>query len=303
MSDMKIDLNKYLAVLPIERFRNPAPVVAVLRLSGVIGRAGRFQNGIELGGLAQSIEAAFSIKGVAAVALAINSPGGAPAQANLVYARIRAFAAEKEVPVIAFAEDVAASGGYWLACAGDEIYADENSIVGSIGVISASFGFQELLTKIGVERRVHAQGDRKSMLDPFQPENEADLKRLSVIQKDIHANFKRLVHDRRGERLKISDRKLFSGDVWTGREALEAGLIDGLGEIRDVLRQRFGDRVKIKLIGGKTSLLKRLLGRGLPGSEIHAGFVTDVIADATASWPAKVIAAVEERAVWSRFGL
>jgi signal peptide peptidase SppA len=300
---MKIDLNKYLALLPFERFRNPAPTVAVLRLSGVIGRAGRFQSGIELSALAQSIEAAFSIKGVAAVALAINSPGGAPAQANLVYSRIRAFAAEKEVPVIAFAEDVAASGGYWLACAGDEIYADENSIVGSIGVISASFGFQELLAKIGVERRVHAQGDRKSMLDPFRPETETDLKRLNVIQKDIHANFKRLVHDRRGDRLKISDRKLFSGDVWTGREALDAGLIDGLGEMRDILRQRFGDRVKIKLVGGRTSLFKRLLGRGGAGGGVQDLALSGALSEAAASWPSKLLAAIEERAFWSRFGM
>jgi signal peptide peptidase SppA len=300
---MRIDLNKYLALLPFERFRNPAPTVAVLRLSGVIGRAGRFQSGIELSALAQSIEAAFSIKGVAAVALAINSPGGAPAQANLVYSRIRAFAAEKEVPVIAFAEDVAASGGYWLACAGDEIYADENSIVGSIGVISASFGFQELLAKIGVERRVHAQGDRKSMLDPFRPETETDLKRLNVIQKDIHANFKRLVHDRRGDRLKISDRKLFSGDVWTGREALDAGLIDGLGEMRDILRQRFGDRVKIKLVGGRTSLFKRLLGRGGAGGGVQDLALSGALSEAAASWPSKLLAAIEERAFWSRFGM
>jgi len=300
---MAFDPKKLLAMLPIQRFRNPPPVVAVLRLSGVIGRAGRFQNGIELGGLADHIETAFSMKGVSAVALAINSPGGAPAQANLVYARIRAFAAEKEVPVIAFAEDVAASGGYWLACAGDEIYADENSILGSIGVISASFGFQELMNKIGVERRVHAQGDRKSMLDPFQPESDADLKRLNVIQKDIHNNFKRLVHDRRGDRLTISDRKLFSGDVWTGREALEAGLIDGLGELRDVLRQRFGDRVKIKLVGGRTSVLKRLFGRGLSGVNMQGTSIGDVLGDAAAAWPTKILATIEERAFWSRFGL
>jgi len=300
---MAFDPKKLLGLLPIQRFRNPPPVVAVLKLSGVIGRAGRFQSGIELGGLADHIETAFSMKGVSAVALAINSPGGAPAQANLVYARIRAFAAEKEVPVIAFAEDVAASGGYWLACAGDEIYADENSILGSIGVISASFGFQELMTKIGVERRVHAQGDRKSMLDPFQPESDADLKRLNVIQKDIHTNFKRLVHDRRGDRLKISDRKLFSGDVWTGREALEAGLIDGLGELRDVLRQRFGDRVKIKLVGGRTSVLKRLFGRGLSGVNVQGASIGDVLGDAAAAWPTKILAAIEERAFWSRFGL
>jgi signal peptide peptidase SppA len=300
---MSFDPKKILALLPLQRFRNPPPVVAVLRLSGVIGRAGRFQSAIELGGLADHIETAFSMKGVSAVALAINSPGGAPAQANLVYARIRAFAAEKEVPVIAFAEDVAASGGYWLACAGDEIYADENSILGSIGVISASFGFQELMAKIGVERRVHAQGDRKSMLDPFQPESDADLKRLNVIQKDIHANFKRLVHDRRGDRLKISDRKLFSGDVWTGREALEAGLIDGLGELRDVLRQRFGDRVKIKLVGGRTSFLKRLFGRGLSGVNVQGTSIGGVLGDAVAAWPTKVVAAIEERAFWSRFGL
>ncbi len=292
---MKFDIASLLAKLPVERFRDPPPVVAVLRLKGVIAPSGRLRGGLDLAGLAGQIEAAFKLRRLTAVALAVNSPGGSPTQSNLIYTRIRALAAEKEIPVIAFAEDVAASGGYWLVCAGDEIYADENSIVGSIGVVSASFGFQDLLARIGVERRLHTQGDRKVMLDPFSPEKDADVKRLTAIQKDIHANFKRLVKERRGDKITISDRKLFSGDIWTGREALEAGLIDGLGEIREVLRAKFGDRVKLRLIRGRTSLLKRLTGRG--GTEFES------VGDTLADWPRNLIAAVEDRAFWSRFGL
>ena len=292
---MKFDIASLLAKLPVERFRDPPPVVAVLRLKGVIAPSGRLRGGLDLAGLAGQIEAASKMRRLTAVALAVNSPGGSPTQSNLIYTRIRALAAEKEIPVLAFAEDVAASGGYWLVCAGDEIYADENSIIGSIGVVSAGFGFHDLLARIGVERRLHAQGERKAMLDPFSPEKESDVKRLNAIQKDIHANFKRLVKERRGDRITISDRKLFSGDIWTGREALEAGLIDGLGEIREVLRAKFGDRVKLRLIKGRSSLLKRLTGRG--GTEFES------VGDAFADWPRNLIAAVEDRAWWSRFGL
>jgi serine protease SohB len=249
----------------------------------------RLRGGLSLAALATTIERAFSLKGVAAVALAINSPGGSPVQSALLHKRIRALAAEKEVPVLTFAEDVAASGGYWLALAGDEVYADENSIVGSIGVISAGFGFHELLERFGVERRVHAQGDRKAMLDPFRPENPDDLKRLDAIQKDVHASFKELVRSARKGKLKGSERKLFSGDVWTGRQALELGLIDGLGDMRSVLRARYGEKVKLRLIGAERSWLRRRFGltqAADPGE-----------------WGEGLLAAAEARAVWARYGL
>ena len=294
---MDIDFRSLLSWLPLERFRNPRPVVAVVRLSGVIGQGGRFRQGLDIQSIGPVLKAAFKTSGLTAVALAINSPGGAPAQSNLIYARIRALAAEKEIPVLAFAEDVAASGGYWMSCAADEIYADVNSIVGSIGVVSAGFGFQDMLEKIGVERRIHAQGDRKAMLDPFEPERDADVKRLLAIQKNIHENFKNLVKERRGERGKISDRKLFSGDIWTGREALDAGLIDGLGEMREILHQKFGDDVKIREVGGRTSFLKRLFGR------TEASTSDPDFEGALGNLPGQLLTAVEDRAFWSRFGL
>ena len=294
---MEINLTNWLTWLPFDRFRSPRPVVAVIRLSGVIGQGGRFQQGLNIHALGSSLETAFKTSGLTALALAINSPGGAPAQSNLIYARIRALAAEKEMPVLAFAEDVAASGGYWLACAADEIYADVNSIVGSIGVVSAGFGFQDMLEKVGVERRIHAQGDRKAMLDPFEPERESDVKRLLAIQKNIHDNFKNLVRERRGERVKISDRKLFSGDIWTGREALDAGLIDGLGEMREILHQKYGDDVKIREVGRKSSFLKRLIGRG-SASAPDLNFENPL-----GNLPGQLLTAIEDRAFWSRFGL
>jgi len=294
---MKMNYRSWLSWLPIEHFRNPRPVVAVIRLNGVIGQAGRFRQGLDIATLGSTLETAFKESDLTAVALAINSPGGAPAQSNLIYSRIRALAAEKEVPVLAFAEDVAASGGYWLACAADEIYADMNSIVGSVGVVSAGFGFQDMLEKVGIERRIHAQGDRKAMLDPFEPERETDVKRLLAIQKNIHENFKNLVRERRDGRVKISDRKLFSGDIWTGREALDAGLVDGLGEMREVLRQKYGDEVRIREITAKTSFLKRLFGRG--GVSSAGGVFESPLAD----WPGQLLAAIEDRAFWSRFGL
>jgi signal peptide peptidase SppA len=294
---MGIDIRSWLSWLPINHFRNPRPVVAVVRLSGVIGQAGRFRQGLDIKSLGPVLEDAFKTGGLTAIALAINSPGGAPAQSNLIYARIRALAAEKEIPVLAFAEDVAASGGYWLACAADEVYADVNSIVGSIGVVSAGFGFQDMLEKVGIERRIHAQGDRKAMLDPFEPERETDVKRLLAIQKNIHDNFKNLVKERRGERVKISDRKLFSGDIWTGREALDAGLIDGLGEMREILHQKYGDEVKIREVGGRSSFLKRLFGR-VGTSSSGPDFESPL-----GNLPGQLLAAIEDRAFWSRFGL
>jgi signal peptide peptidase SppA len=278
------------ALLPIQRLREPPPVVAVLRLAGVIGLPTAVRGNLTLANLAASIERAFATRGVKAVALAVSSPGGSPVQSALIHKRIRALAEEKEVPVFAFAEDVAASGGYWLALAADEIYADENSIVGSIGVISAGFGFEGLLERLGVERRVHAQGDKKQLLDPFAPEKPADLKRLEKLQKEIHESFKTLVRSRREGKLKGSDRKLFSGEFWTGREALELGLVDGLGDLRAVMRERFGDKVKLRLMAPERSWLRRRLGL----SEAAAG---------PGAWAEQLIAAAEARALWARYGL
>src|SRR5215510_15181117 len=220
-----------------DRFRR-GPVVPVVRLSGVIASAGGM-----LGGRALSIESvapllkrAFDMKGAKAVALTINSPGGSPVQSALIGQRVRLLAREKDLKVIAFVEDVAASGGYWLACAADEIVVDPNSIVGSIGVISAGFGFQDLLARVGVERRVHTSGERKAMLDPFRPEKPDDIERLHRLQAEIHEGFKEWVRERRGGKLTADDAALFSGEFWTGRRGLALGLVDGLGELRTTLQ-------------------------------------------------------------------
>lgn len=271
-------------------FGERPPVVAVLPLVGVIGGMGPLRSGLTLSGLAAQIERAFKVKRVKAVALAINSPGGSPVQSALIANRIRALSQEKDIPVIAFAEDVAASGGYWLACAADEIYADDSSLVGSIGVVSAGFGFHELLERYGVERRVYTSGDKKAMLDPFRPEDPKDVTRLKSIQKDMHERFKDLVRERRGERLTGADKTLFSGEFWTARRALELGLVDGLGDLRGVLRDRYGDKVQLRKITGQRSWLRRNLKFESRGWEPR-------------DWAGGLLAAVEERALWSRFGL
>jgi len=245
-----------------------------------------------LAALASRIERAFKAPRLAAVALTINSPGGSPVQSALIAKRIRDLAEEKQVPVIAFAEDVAASGGYWLACAADEIYADESSILGSIGVISAGFGFPELLARHGVERRVHSSGARKGMLDPFQAESPDDLERLKAIQSDIHDSFKDLVRSRRAGKLKGDENDLFNGDIFSGRQALALGLIDGIGDMRTVLRERFGDKVRLRVIDGprRLRLPFGIAAGGLGG--------LDLAASAHA-----LVEAAEERALWSRYGL
>lgn len=272
------------------------PTVAVLRLAGVIGLAGPvpLRGGMSLQGLAGQIDRAFRVKHLAAVALSINSPGGSPVQSAQIAKRIRDLARERDVPVIAFVEDIAASGGYWLACAGDEIFADSSSIVGSIGVVSAGFGFPELLSKIGVERRVHTSGTRKAMLDPFRPEQPEDVALLAGLQQDIHESFKAQVRDRRGRRLKADDATLFNGEVWSGRRAVELGLVDGLGDLRSVLRQRFGDRLRLVPVGGRRGWLSRQL-RPATGWEGGWGAERD--------WAGELIAALEARALWSRYGL
>lgn len=259
-------VSQYFKSLRRSLFGEPAPKVAVLRLYGVIGAGGRFKQNLSLAALASQIEQAFTMGGLSAVAIMINSPGGSPVQSELIMKRIRAMAEEKDVPVLAFAEDVAASGGYMLALAGDEIYVNEASIIGSIGVISSGFGFKEAIGKLGIKRRLYTAGESKSMLDPFEDEKEEDITRLKEIQHEIHEHFKALVRGRRGKRLKGLRGKIFSGDVFTGLEAVKLGLVDGIGDARSVLKDRFGKKVKLKVIEEKKSRLGSLLSFGARSS-------------------------------------
>jgi signal peptide peptidase SppA len=280
-------LRRLLRHLPIERYRHPPPVVAVLRFEGVIGvRRGR---GLSLVGRAGAIERAFAMPDLAAVALAINSPGGSPVQSALLFRRIRQLAEEKRIPVFAFAEDVAASGGYWLALAADEVYAEETSVVGSIGVVSASWGFQDVLRRLGVQRRLYTAGERKALLDPFLAEDPRGVERLTRIQREMHATFKELVRARRGTKLTGPDEELFNGDIFTGRSALARGLVDGIGDLRGTMRARFGEKVAMKLVPTDH---RRLLPSWLFATRRDP---IDLVAE-VADW-------VEERMIWSRFGL
>lgn len=270
------------------------PVVPVVRLSGVIGAVTPLRPGMSLAGVSRTLERAFSIKGAKAVALVINSPGGSPVQSRQIYQRIRQLAAEKNRRVLVFVEDVAASGGYMIACAGDEIFCDPSSIVGSIGVVGGTFGFTELIRKVGIERRLYTSGDHKSQLDPFLPENPDDVARLKQIQREIHDTFIALVRDSRGARLKGEDGYLFTGEYWAGERAVKLGLADAIGDLRTVLRARYGDKVQMPVIAPPTGLLSGLSGRkpgagaALPG---FPGFSEDLIS------------ALEERAIWARYGL
>ncbi len=265
--------------------RTPTPSVAVLRLQGPIGTGGR--RGLSIERLALPLERAFSMTGISAVALVINSPGGSPAQSALIGARIRALAEEKKLPVYAYVEDVAASGGYWLACAADEIVADANSIVGSIGVIAASFGFEDLMRRLGVQRRLYTAGSRKSMLDPFGPEKEEDVARLRALQDEIHANFRDWVSARRGARLAADREMLFTGEFWTGTKAKALGLVDALGDARSDLRRRFGEKVRFRGVPVQGRSLRSLLG----------------LSAADAGWPEEMVDSLETRALWARYGL
>src|SRR5881275_89550 len=224
------------------RLRSGTAVVPVVRLSGVIGAVTPLRPGMTLAAIARTLERAFSIRNARAVALVINSPGGSPVQSRQIFLRIRQLAAEKKIPVLVFVEDVAASGGYMLACAGDEIYCDPSSIMGSIGVVGGSFGFQELIKKIGIERRLYTAGEHKAMLDPFLPEDPGDVARIKALQREIHAMFIALVKQSRGTRLKGAEDVLFSGEYWAGETAISLGLADAVGDIRSTLRARYGDK-------------------------------------------------------------
>lgn len=259
-------------------------IVSHIRLSGVIGNVGKFKQGIDYSSQEEIIKKAFSLKKAQAVAITINSPGGSPVQSHLIYKLIRNQADKYKKKVIVFAEDVAASGGYLIACSGDEIYANPSSIIGSIGVIYSSFGFTELIKKIGVERRVHTAGKNKSTLDPFLEEKKEDIERLKNIQLDLHKDFINVVEKSRGEKLKKSEVELFSGEFWSGTKSKELGLIDEIGDANQVLREKFGEDVIIK----KFEKSKSWLSKKLSSSNDHVDQVANIL---------------EEKSIWQKYGL
>ena len=288
-------IERILDRMPAWPLRRQSPVVTVLRLDGIISHGRGLSRGLSLSSQAAAIDRAFRPRNLVAVALCVNSPGGSAVQSALIAKRIRDLAGENDVPVIAFAEDIAASGGYWLACAGDEIFANESSIIGSIGVVSGGFGFTELIHKMGVERRLHTAGDKKAMLDPFSAEKPADIKHLKSLQREIHETFTGMVRARRGERLTGTDKNIFSGAFWTGAKALEMGLIDGIGDVRSVMRERFGERVRLLPVGAQRPLWRRF--GAAERSSGGFGFAS------TENLAGDVLAAIEERLIWNRFGL
>lgn len=281
-------------ILP-KSLRAEGVTIPVIRLHGTIMAQGSpLRPALSLASTATLIEKAFSVAGAPAVAISINSPGGSPVQSRLIYRRIRDLAEEKKKHVIVFVEDLAASGGYMIAVAGDEIVADPSSIVGSIGVVSASFGFQEAIKKIGVERRIHTAGQNKAVLDPFKPERKEDIEHLKKLQLEVHETFIALVKERRGT--KLSDNPdLFTGMFWSGKRGLELGLVDQLGDMRSVLRARFGAKVQLRLITHPRNWLGRPVGQ--PGIASSLG---GEMAGAAAEG---LISAAEERAMWARYGL
>ena len=259
-------------------------IIPHLKLSGVIGNVGKFKQGIDFSGQEEIISKAFSVKKAPCVAITINSPGGSPVQSHLIYSHIKQNAKKSKKKVIVFAEDVAASGGYLIACAGDEIYANSSSIIGSIGVIYSSFGFTELIKKIGVERRVHTAGKNKSTLDPFLDEKKEDIERLKNIQLDLHKDFIDVVEKSRSSKLKKSEVELFSGEFWSGRKAKELGLIDEIGNASQVLKNKFGEDVIIK----KFEKSKSWLTRKLSSSNDNIDQLANIL---------------EEKSVWQKYGL
>ena len=280
------------------RFFSRKPVVPVLRFSGPIGMVTPLRPGLAIASLAGPIEKAFSLSKLPSVAIVVNSPGGSPVQSHLIFRRIRQLAREKDKRVYVFCEDVAASGGYFLALAGDEIYADPSSIVGSIGVISASFGLDRFIERYGIERRVYTAGRSKGALDPFQPERPEDVARLRDLQRDVHEVFTGVVRERRAGKIKGDDAELFSGAFWSAHKALEFGLIDGLGDLRSKMQALHGEDVRLKTVplsqGGLLSRFRRL---GLLSTGARGGFALPP------SFADDLVSAVETRALWSRFGL
>lgn len=277
------------------------PVVPVLRFEGAIGMSTPLRPGVSLTATAGAIERAFSMSKLPSVAVLINSPGGSPVQSHFIFKRLRQLATEKKKKIYVFCEDVAASGGYFLALAGDEIYADPSSIVGSIGVIYAGFGFDRAIDKLGVDRRVYTAGRSKAILDAFQPEKPEDVERLKSLQREIHDLFIGIVKDRRAGKLKGEDADLFSGAFWAGATAQELGLVDGLGDVRTKMREIHGEKVQLKLVPAvKRGLLSRFSRvPGIGGSALSA---IDAAND-RGGLAADLLSVAEERALWSRYGL
>ncbi|WP_343565017.1 S49 family peptidase [Kiloniella sp. b19] len=273
----------------IKKLFDSDPEVSVVHLKGVIGSGGALNKGLTLASVQEQLEQAFTRKDVKAVALVINSPGGSPVQSDLIGRRIRQLAEENEVRVIAFCEDVAASGGYWLACSADMIYVLPSSVIGSIGVISAGFGFPELIKRYGIERRVRTAGISKSTLDPFKEEKEEDIERLQGILGDIHEDFKDWVRTRRAGRLQDEEDILFNGEFWAGRKAVDLGLVDEVGDLHSVLRKEYGKDVKLFEAEAKQPLMKRLMGAF--SDPMARSFVTTFEER------------LESRSLFSRFGL
>jgi signal peptide peptidase SppA len=278
------------------KYRRGAAVVPVVRLSGVIGAVTPLRPGMSLAGIAKTLERAFATRNARAVALVVNSPGGSPVQSRQIYLRIRQLAAEKKLPVLVFVEDVAASGGYMIACAGDEIFCDPSSILGSIGVVGGSFGFQDLIKRIGVERRLYTAGAHKAMLDPFLPENPDDVSRVKALQREIHAIFIALVKQSRGSRLKGADDVLLTGEYWAGETSVSLGLADAIGDLRSTLRARYGEKVLTPVIAPASGMLSGLLGRRSPGAGSMGAL------DGIGGLPDELISALETRAIWAKFG-
>ena len=261
-------------------------IIPHIRLSGVIGNAGKFRQGLDFSGQEEIIKKAFSIKKSPAVAITVNSPGGSPVQSHMIYKLIREQAKENKKKVIVFAEDVAASGGYLIACAGDEIYANQSSIIGSIGVIFSSFGFKDLIKKIGVDRRVYTAGKNKSTLDPFVEEKQEDVERLKKIQLDLHSDFIKIVKQSRGDKIKDPEKNnIFTGEFWAGSVALKLGLIDGIGNADQVLREKFGEKAIIKKFEKQKGFLAKKLSSSIDGQLEN------------------IIENLEEKSLWQRFGL
>ena len=290
-------MNTFLARLVPARYRKSKPVIPVVRLRGIIEASGSpLQPVLSLAAVSPALERAFSVKQAPAVAISINSPGGSPVQSRLIFKRIRDLAAEKEKPVLMFTEDVAASGGYMIAAAGDEIIADPSSIIGSIGVISAGFGFVDAIKKLGIERRIYTAGQNKSTLDPFEPEKEEEIERLKALQLEVHQVFIDLVKERRGDRL-ADDPDLFTGRFWAGQSAKELGLVDHIGDMRAFIKDRFGDKAQLRLVTMPRGLFGR---RRQPGVSQLGAFDASAL---TASAAAGLLSALEERALWNRYGL
>ena len=280
--------------------RKTDTVVPVVRMHGAImASSSPLRQNLSLAAVAGPLQRAFEVKDAPVVAISVNSPGGSPVQSRLIYSRVRELSEEKNKPVVMFVEDVAASGGYMIALAGDEIIADETSIVGSIGVVAATFGFVEAINKLGIERRVYTAGKNKVSLDPFQPEKKTDVAHIKALQEDMHEVFISMVKDRRGSRL-ADDPEIFSGLYWTGRAAKEKGLIDGFGHMSSVMKERYGPKTKLQLMQAR----RNLLGRPVPAVGVQAaGLASGLGGEIAAALPAGLAEAAEERALWARYGL